>query len=156
MEIEFTNYPDTTDLDLLTQKINQESESFGAAYPFSFFIRDEAKNIIAGCNGSVIFGCIYTDQLWVDINYRKKGLGKQLINAVHEYGKKSGCSMATVNTMSFQNGKTFYEKLGSISFSLKINHTHILNQSCKKLKTSRIKRLICKSLLSALIKLYHR
>jgi GNAT superfamily N-acetyltransferase len=80
--------------------------------PFAFFIRDEKNQIIAGCNGSVIFGSIYTDQLWVHPDHRKNGLGHQLMEAVHDYGRRSGCSMATVATMSFQGAKSFYEKLG--------------------------------------------
>jgi hypothetical protein len=36
------------------------------------------------------------------------------MEAVHSYGLKSGCSMATVTTMSFQDAKAFYEKLGYV------------------------------------------
>ena len=111
-ELEFTKSPMTPDLEFLTEKINRETDEFGTATPFALFIKDEAKNIIAGCNGSVIFGSIYTDQLWVDQDYRKRGLGKRLMDAVHEYGRKLNCTMATVNTMSFQGAKEFYEKLG--------------------------------------------
>lgn len=111
---EFTTFPDNSDIEFLTDKINEETKDFGIATTFGFFIRDEANNIIAGCNGSIIFGCAYTDQLWVAKNYRKDGLGKKLMIAVHEYGKKLGCTMATVNTMSFQGAKEFYEKLGYI------------------------------------------
>lgn len=68
--------------------MNEETPAFGAATPFAFFLRDEAGNMIAGCNESVIFGCIYTDQLWVHPDYRKNGLGHQLMDEVHEYGKK--------------------------------------------------------------------
>lgn len=64
MNIEYTSTPASEDVDLLTKKINQETPEFGEANPFAFFIRDEANQIIAGCNGSVIFGSIYTDQLW--------------------------------------------------------------------------------------------
>lgn len=115
MDIEFSKSPSLTDIDFLTQKINQETPEFGAAYPFAFFLRDEKSQIIAGCNGSVIFGSIYTDQLWVHPDYRKKGLGHQLMEAVHDYGRKLECSMATVATMSFQGAKVFYEKLGYVS-----------------------------------------
>ncbi len=82
MNIEFTSTPASADIDFLTQKINQETPEFGKAHPFAFFIRDEKNQIIAGCNGSVIFGSIYTDQLWVHPNYRKNGLGHQLMEAV--------------------------------------------------------------------------
>jgi len=112
MNLKVTEHPNSRDLDFLTQKINEEIEGFGSAYPFAFFIRDEADKIIAGCNGSIIFGCIYTDQLWVDAKYRNNGLGIKLMDAVHDYGRQSGCAMATVATMSFQNVEAFYEKLG--------------------------------------------
>lgn len=119
-EIEFTIKPKTEDVSFITQKINEEISEFGPAYPFAFFMRAEDRNIIAGCNGSVFFGCIYTDQLWVHREYRKQGLGKQLMEAVHEHGRKAGCRMATISTMSFQNTRKFYEKLGySMTFEYK-------------------------------------
>lgn len=112
MKIEHTLHPASQDIDFLTQSINKETSDFGAAYPFAFFIRDNNSNIIAGCNGSVIFGVIYTDQLWVQPEYRKQGIGKQLMQNLHDYGQSIGCTMATVSTMSFQGAYTFYEKLG--------------------------------------------
>lgn len=115
VNIQYTSIPASEDIDFLTQKINQETPDFGEAHPFAFFIRDESNQIIAGCNGSVIFGSIYTDQLWVHPAHRKNGLGHKLMEAVHDYGRKSGCAMATVATMSFQGAKTFYERLGYLS-----------------------------------------
>ena len=79
MKIEHTSSPHAVDIDLLTQKINQETTDFGSAYPFAIFIRDENNQIIAGCNGSIIFGSIYTDQLWVHPDHRKRGLGHKLV-----------------------------------------------------------------------------
>jgi GNAT superfamily N-acetyltransferase len=112
MNIQQTLTPTSADIDFLTHKINQETPDFGAAYPFAFFIRAEHGQIIAGCNGSVVFGSIYTDQLWVQQEYRSTGLGHKLMAAVHEYGLGVGCTMATVATMSFQGAREFYEKLG--------------------------------------------
>lgn len=113
-EIEFTTSPVATDIDFLTQKINQETPEFGEANPFAFFIRDDENQIIAGCNGSVIFGSIYTDQLWVHPGSRKNGLAHKLMEAVETYGRRSGCRIATVATMNFQGAKAFYEKLGYV------------------------------------------
>ena len=79
MKIEHTLMPTSQDIDFLTQKINEETAEFGSAYPFAFFIRNDADEIIAGCNGSIIFGSIYTDQLWVHPEYRKSGLGHNLM-----------------------------------------------------------------------------
>lgn len=112
MKIERTTSPNTNDIDFLTQQINQETPDFGSAYPFAFFIRNDSGNIIAGCNGSVVYGTIYTDQLWVDPDYRHQGLGKALMESVHEYGREIGCTMATAATMSFQSTREFYERLG--------------------------------------------
>ena len=112
MNIERTNSPDLKDIEYLTKKINEEITDYGSAFPFGFFIRDENAKIIAGCNGYIIFGCIYTDQLWVDSNHRNQGLAKSLMNKVHEYGLEQDCKIATLSTMNFQNALKFYEKLG--------------------------------------------
>ena len=92
--------------------INQETLEFGEASPFAFFYRDKNNHIIAGCNGYIIFGCIYTDQLWTHPNHRKQGLAKELMQKVEDYGKSTKCSMATICTMSFQGAIEFYKKLG--------------------------------------------
>jgi GNAT superfamily N-acetyltransferase len=132
MTLEYIFALSSEDIDFLTQKINKETPEFGEAHPFALFIRDENNQIIAGCNGSVIFGSIYTDQLWVQPDYRKNGLGHKLMEAVHDYGRKSGCSMATVATMSVQGAKTFYEKLGYVSDFER--HGYTQHSSCIFLK----------------------
>ena len=115
-EIEFTLSPNSEDLNFLTKQINNETigDIRYSAYPFAFFIKNDLNETIAGCNGSVIFGAIYTDQLWVHLKYRKMGLGKRLMQKVHDYGRSVGCTMSTVATMSFQKAKEFYEHLGYI------------------------------------------
>lgn len=112
MKIEWTLMPSEQDIHFLTQQINAETPEQGEAYPFAFFIRNDALEIIAGCNGSVIFGAMYTDQLWVHPDHRNQGLGRQLMAQVHDYGREIGCHMATCATMSFQGARQFYETLG--------------------------------------------
>lgn len=112
IKIERTITPCSKDIDFLTQKINEETPDFGEAHPFAFFIRDDHNSIIAGCNGSVFFGTIYVDQLWVHPDYRGKGYGRKLMEATHKYGREIGCKLATVCTMSFQGAKAFYEHIG--------------------------------------------
>ncbi|WP_369127324.1 GNAT family N-acetyltransferase [Cardinium endosymbiont of Oedothorax gibbosus] len=96
----------------LRRKLNETAEGFKAVYPFGFFIRDEAKQLKVGVNGDIIYGVIYVDQLWVDADYRNRGLGSQLMERVHKLGHKERCSMATVCTMSFLGVQKFYERLG--------------------------------------------
>ncbi len=134
VNIQYTSTTASEDIDFLTQKINQERPEFAEAHPFAFFMRDEKNQIIAGCNGNMIFGSIYTDQLCVHPAHRKNCLAHQLMEAVHDYGRKSGCSMATVATMSFQVARTFYEKLGYVSDFERPGYTQ--NSSCIFLKRS--------------------
>jgi len=132
MRFEINITPNQEDIEYLTDKINQESMEFGSTYNFGLFLRDEKNNIIAGCNGSVIYGCIYTDQLWVDHDRRNKDLGRQLMEAIENYGIENGCKMATVTTMSFQKARQFYEKLGyTVDFKRK---GYIMNTSVIFLK----------------------
>jgi GNAT superfamily N-acetyltransferase len=134
MNIEHSCTPETADIDFLSEKINQETPGFGSAHSFAFFVRDEKGQIIAGCNGSVIFGSIYTDQLWVHLEHRGKGLGYKLMAQVHDYGRENECAMATVATMSFQGAKAFYEKLGYVVDFERAGYTQ--NSSCIFLKRS--------------------
>ncbi len=110
MKFEITESPSNEDLEFLTNQINKEASENGSAHAFAILARDESGKIVAGCNGSIIFGSIYTDQLWVDSHLRRKGIGKKLMEQVHELGKKSGCTLATVTTMSFQ-APDFYKNL---------------------------------------------
>jgi len=128
MKIERTSTPASGDIDFLTKEINHETPEFGEAYPFAFFVRDESNKIIAGCNGNIIFGSIYTDQLWVHPDHRRKGVGHKLMAKAHDYGHKLGCTMATVSTMSFQSALDFYEKLGYVVDFERPGYTQ--NSSC--------------------------
>ena len=86
-KIEYTKNPATSDIDFLTKQINQETSEYGEAYPFAFFIRDDAAEIIAGANGFVIYGAIYTDQLWVNKDYRGQGFAKKIKQKIFEHSR---------------------------------------------------------------------
>ena len=132
MKIEKTLSPSSAQIDFLTAKLNEETPEKRGCYPFAFLVRDDSGQIIAGCNGSVVYGCVYTDQLWVHRDYRKQGLGKKLLQQVHELGCQSGCNMATVCTMSFQHARGFYERLGyEVDFE---RSGHVENSSCLFMK----------------------
>ena len=52
--------------------------------------------------------------VYVHKDYRKQGLGRKLVDKVHNHGREAGCKMTTLSTMSFQDALGFYEKLGYI------------------------------------------
>lgn len=120
--------PRSEDVLFLNEQINTETAEYGKAFPFAFFIRDDKENIIAGANGFVIYGAIYTDQLWVAPLHRTQGFARKLMSEVHKYGIQKGCKIATIQTMTFQNAVGFYERLG-----YKVDHErkgYVENSSC--------------------------
>jgi ribosomal protein S18 acetylase RimI-like enzyme len=78
---------------------------------FAFFLRDEAAEIVGGCNGNNLYGCLYIDQLWVAEFLRGKGYGTKLMRAAENFGKESGCHFIAVNTFDWE-ALDFYKKLG--------------------------------------------
>ena len=72
---------------------------------------DENKNIIAGILGGTYWGWMHIDILWVDENFRKKGIGSQLLEAAEEEARKRGCHSVHVDTMSWQ-APDFYKQHG--------------------------------------------
>lgn len=114
MKIVLERNSQKSDIDFLTKKINEETDQYGQADPFAFFVRDNEEKIIAGANGFILYGTIHIDQLWVDKKYRKKGLGRKIMDQIHDLGRSEGCNIASVQTMSFQNAVNFYQKLGYI------------------------------------------
>ncbi|MFA6303927.1 MAG: GNAT family N-acetyltransferase [Legionella sp.] len=106
--------PAQEDIQVLGDAIMQqasEKKGFERIDFFAIFIRDSLNNIIAGCNGNTLYGCLYIDQLWVSDTYRSQGLGTKLVEAAIKYGKDKTCTFAAVNTMDWE-ALGFYQKCG--------------------------------------------
>jgi hypothetical protein len=56
IKIEHSFAPSNDEIEFLAKQINHETSEMGSAYPFAFFARNKVGKIIAGCNGSVVFG----------------------------------------------------------------------------------------------------
>lgn len=84
---------------------------------FAYFIRDENHNILGGCNGNTLYGCLYIDSLWVADSLRGQGYGTKLVRVAEQFGLDHACTFAAVNTMSWE-ALDFYKKLGfEVEFS---------------------------------------
>lgn len=57
------------------------------------------------------WGNLHVKYLYVDENYRGKGIGASLIERTLKMGRESSCSFVFVETMSFQ-ALEFYQKMG--------------------------------------------
>ncbi|MCR5763402.1 MAG: GNAT family N-acetyltransferase [Treponema sp.] len=72
---------------------------------------DKNDSLIAGILGGTYWGWMHIDILWVDENFRGKGVGTRLLKAAEAEAVKRGCHSAHVDTMSWQ-APVFYKKNG--------------------------------------------
>ena len=74
-------------------------------------IEDDGK-LIAGLDACVTaFKILYVSTVFVDKEYRRKGVGKCLINEMEKRALDMGINTIRLDTFSWQ-GKDFYEALG--------------------------------------------
>ena len=75
-------------------------------------IVDENGKIVAGVIGKMnVWGCLHIDFLWVDREYRGKGLGARILSEIETAAKELGCYQVNLDTYDFQ-AKDFYLKQG--------------------------------------------
>lgn len=113
-KISFEIDPNPQDVQILGNGIMEyakDKKGHGPIEFFGFFIRDENNHIVGGCNGDILYGCLYVGQLWVSEKLRGKKYGTRLMEAAEKYGKEKGCTFAAVNTMDWE-ALGFYKKLG--------------------------------------------
>ncbi|HSX03916.1 MAG TPA: GNAT family N-acetyltransferase [Rhabdochlamydiaceae bacterium] len=83
---------------------------------FSIFIKDQKGTIFGGASGTLFYGSLYVDSLWIDKTLRHQGWGTKLLSEAESMGRKYGASFVTLNTMDWE-ALPFYQKLGySIEF----------------------------------------
>lgn len=99
---------------LLFEGISHEAfltKGMSSLLPFGIFIKDKGENICGGATGSLFYGSLYIDMLWVDKSLRRKGWGAKLMHAAEKMGREHNCTFATLNTMDWE-ALPFYQKLG--------------------------------------------
>jgi len=77
-----------------------DAKGFLPMRSFSIFIKDQGENVIGGVSGTVLFGSLYVDSLWVNKNLRHQGWGSQLMHEAEKIGREQGVSFVTLNTMT--------------------------------------------------------
>lgn len=108
--------------DILYRKISDNAfraKGLPPIRPFSIFIKDLKENVLGGTSGTIFYGSLYIDSLWVDTTLRNQGWGTKLMNEAEKVGKDQGALFATLNTMDWE-AFPFYQKLGySIEYTRK-------------------------------------
>lgn len=79
--------------------------------PLIVTVKDKSGKLVGGISGVTIYKNFLINVLWVDINQRGKGLGKELMQRAEQFVKDRECLVAQVDTLSFQ-APEFYQKLG--------------------------------------------
>ncbi|HAU1796551.1 TPA: GNAT family N-acetyltransferase [Legionella pneumophila] len=116
MEIKIIYKPDPSPSEIKTLESNlshyaQLMKNQPPIESFSFLIFDDNNEIIGGCNGTIYYGCLDIDQLWIDETLRRKKIGSQLIHLAEQLGQSKGCFFSIVSTMDWE-ALEFYLKQG--------------------------------------------
>jgi len=81
-------------------------------------LMNEQGKMIAGILGSVyLWDCMYIDLLWVEADYRKQGIGTQLLLEIEYEAISKHIRMIHLDTFDYQ-AKEFYEKNGYIVYGV--------------------------------------
>lgn len=117
MKIVFEENQNVKELDFFEKKLFSFNCSKVENYSYENFIfkaTTESNMIIAGIHGQIGGNWLYIASLWVDENYRGKGIGKKLLFLAEKTAFERNCHGAYLYTYSFQ-GPKFYEKFGYIT-----------------------------------------
>lgn len=81
-------------------------------HPFRYAVHNHKGQLIGGISAySVLWHILYIDVLWIHQDYRKQGLGRQLLERVESDGRAFSCHVVHLETFDFQ-GKEFYLREG--------------------------------------------
>lgn len=75
------------------------------------FVRDAAGRLVGGIYGVIWGSALEIKYLWVDAEWRGRGIGSHLLAQMEEEGHRHGCEWAHLNTYSFQ-APAFYQRYG--------------------------------------------
>ncbi|WP_299804271.1 GNAT family N-acetyltransferase [uncultured Shewanella sp.] len=73
--------------------------------------KNTSGELIGGVAGRTIYDNFLINVVWIDETARGTGLGRELMQLAEIEAKSRGCTMAQVDTLSFQ-APVFYQKLG--------------------------------------------
>jgi len=108
-------YPDENDLSRLNNKFREfalsqvpdlPAESEDKPFLFSAY---KSSEFVGGISGSVYWNGLEIDTLWVDENYRRRGVGNSLLNEAESFALENDAVVSFLKTV---DAKAFYEKAG--------------------------------------------
>jgi GNAT superfamily N-acetyltransferase len=83
----------------------------GATGSLAVLLKDDDGNTIGGLWGTILFGWLQIELLFLPEDWRGKSLGSAIVERAEALAIARGCIGASLDTYSFQ-ARGFYEKLG--------------------------------------------
>jgi ribosomal protein S18 acetylase RimI-like enzyme len=109
-EIEEPSSADVAFLEDRLYEFNAGTTGISDGRSLGIFLRDEARNIVAGAAGHTWGETCELRQVWVAASARGRGLGRRLIAEAEAEAVRRGCRQLVLATHSFQ-APAFYRKL---------------------------------------------
>ena len=78
---------------------------------FAFFVRSETGEFVGGLLGYTHFNHFFVSAVYVDQQFRKEGIGRELMARAEALALEQGCHAIYLDTFDYQ-APGFYEKLG--------------------------------------------
>lgn len=111
---EYQEEPIQEDEQVLNDGISDEAalkKNMDRIKPFRVYIKDANGKVLGGASGTIFYGSLYVDMLWLKEELRHQGLGKKLMMEAEKIGREQKCTFVTLNTMDWE-ALPFYQKLG--------------------------------------------
>jgi ribosomal protein S18 acetylase RimI-like enzyme len=82
----------------------------------NWLVFEDSDKLVGVLTADILWVWIYIDEIWVDKNYRDRGIGKQLMDRAEEYAISQGMTGLWLWTQGWQAPK-FYDQLGYKEFT---------------------------------------
>ncbi len=124
MKLEVKTNPEKDDLRTIHDGIREYNRNEVPNLPtdaddleFAIFARDEANAILGGIRATASWNWLHIELLWVAEDFRRRDIGKKLVQNAEALAREHGFQYVRVETTSFQ-AKPFYDKLGYQVFGI--------------------------------------
>jgi GNAT superfamily N-acetyltransferase len=86
-----------------------------SAERFALLLRDDAAVVAAGLSGTLSWGWLFVEALWVSDELRGRGIGRALMAGAEDFARAKDCHSAWLDTFQASG---FYARLGYESFGV--------------------------------------
>jgi len=123
LSLEFDPSPAAETRATLAHEINDFNSRAFAYAPtrFAFLSRDGSGTLLAGVMGTISWGWLFVEAVWVGDALRGRGVGRALMAAAERHARMAGCHSVWLDT--FQ-ARDFYLRLGYDAFGVLDNYPH--------------------------------